>query len=111
MSFWTEVVGIIYIDDWSGIDGSPKVDLVKAVRKGLPVGSEGELAVAVNESDNEYKAISIFGAVRDMEAYKFHEFTDWWNNLQLGDHVRILMASIRLTCEGLDVTLKEREYT
>ncbi len=111
MSVWTEVAGIIYIDDWSGMDGSPETDLIQAVRKGLPIGSEGGLTVAVNEGDNGYKAISIFGAVRDMEAYKFHEFTDWWNNLYLGNHVRILMASIRLTCEGLDVTLQERNYT
>ena len=111
MSVWTEVAGIIYIDDWSGMDGSPKVDLIQTVRKGLPVGSEGELTVAVNEGDDRYKAISIFGAIRDMKVQNFYEFTNWWNNLQLGDHVRILMASIRLTCENLDVTLTERNYT
>ena len=108
MSVWTEVAGIIYIDDWSISDGSPKVDLHALVRKGLPTGSEDGLTVAVNERDDRYKAISIFGAVRDMNASDFHKFTDWWNHLYLGDHVRILMASIRLTCEDLDVTLRER---
>ena len=111
MSVWTEVAGIIYIDDWSGMDGSPKIDLHALVRKGLPTGSEDGLTIAVNERDDRYKAISIFGAVRDVNASDFHKFTDWWNHLYLGDHVRILMASIRLTCEGLDVTLTERNYT
>ena len=108
MSVWTEVAGIIYVDDWSDLDGSEKPDLIDAVRKGLPVSSEDGLTIAVNERDDRYKAISIFGAVRDMDASDFHLFTDWWNNLRLGDHVRILMASIRLTCEEMDITLRER---
>lgn len=109
MSIWTAVAGIIYVDDWSELDGSPKPDLVSAVRKGLPTGSEEGLTIAVNERDSRYKAISIFGSVRDMDAHDMHYFTEWWNSLDLGDHVRILMASIRLTCEDMDITLRERD--
>lgn len=108
MSIWTEVAGIIYVDDWTVLDGSPKVDLHAAVRKGLPTGSEDGLTIAIAERDDRYKAITIFGAVRDMDAHDLHYFTEWWNNLNLGNNVRILMASIRLTCEEMDITLRER---
>lgn len=108
MSIWTQVAGIIYVDDLSGCNGTKQVDFIDIVRKDLPVGSEGGLTVDVVKTDEEYKSIVVFGSLRGVEASDFQKFIDWWNNIRFGEDVMVLMATIRISCENCDVTLKEQ---
>ena len=117
MSYWTHVSGIIYVEDWSCLDNTAFVNLKEAVCKGLPSGTEDGLTVEVisrpsidDEYPNRYKAISIFGELRDFYSKDCDKLKSWWNNLkqEFGEHVVVRQAIMIIEPDdGSEIILKE----
>lgn len=116
MSYWTHVSGIIYVEDWSCFDNAESIDLKKAVCKNLPSGTEEGLTVEINirptndDFPERFKAISIFGSLRDFYNKDCDKLKLWWNNLkkEFGDHIEIRQAIMIIEPDdGNEIILKE----
>lgn len=117
MSYWTHVSGIIYVEDWSCLDNTASVNLKEVACKGLPSGTEDGLTVEVitrssidDEYPNRYKAISIFGELRDFYSKDCDKLKSWWNNLkqEFGKHVEVRQAIMIIEPDdGSEIILKE----
>lgn len=117
MSYWTHVSGIIYVEDWSCLDNTASANLKEVACKGLPSGTEDGLTVEVitrssidDEYPNRYKAISIFGELRDFYSKDCDKLKSWWNNLkqEFGKHVEVRQAIMIVEPDdGSEIILKE----